>query len=105
MNRSLLRICKEDKDVPSRAAINEHLAEDDNFWTICARARKIHALQRLENVEVDVDSCNDDNARAVKVKVDFAMWMAERLMSKEYSPQSKVEHSGELSVKRVVSDL
>lgn len=100
VNKSLLKICQEDngKNLPSRAAINEHLASDDNFWTICARARRIHALQRLENVEVDVDGCTDDNARSVKVKVDFAIWLAERLLSKEYSPQSKIEHSGSLDL-------
>ena len=105
VNRSLLSICQQDKDVPSRGAINEHLAESEEFWAICARARRLHALQRLENVEVDVDTCNENNANSVRVKVDFAKWLAERLLSREYAPNQKVEHSGEIAVKRVICNL
>jgi hypothetical protein len=92
INRSLRRICEEDKDLPSRAAINERLTENEEFWTKCARARRIQAMQRLESVELDVDSCNADNARAVAVKVSYAQWFAEKALPKEYG--AKLAHTG-----------
>ena len=92
INRSLRTICEQDKDLPSRAAINERLAESEDFWTKCAHARRIHAMQRLESVELDVDTCNEDNANSVKVKVGYAQWLAERVLAKEYAPNQK--HTG-----------
>ena len=88
LTRSLRRICSEDEDIPSRASINERLSISERFWTICARSRKLHALMRLEQVEEDLDTITPQNAKAVHVKVGYAQWLAERLLSKEYGDKT-----------------
>ncbi len=105
VERSLRRICQEDSDVPDRNTVARWMVQHPDFGAKCARARREHALYRLEMVEDDVDSIEPENANAVRVKVDYAKWLAERLQSKDYGNKVQNEHSGEIAVKRVVSDL
>ena len=97
LTRSLRRICAEDKDVPDRITIQRHILKNEAFATKCARARAQHALHRLEEIEDDLDTITPENAKAVQVKVGFAQWLAERLLSKEYG--NRTEHNVELGIK------
>jgi hypothetical protein len=102
ITRSLTKICEEDSDLPSRNSIQERMLRNEAFWAKCAHARKMHAYQRLEDVERDVDSCNADNANAVRVKADYARWLAERLLSKDYS--NKIDVNVTSSIADAIAD-
>lgn len=40
-----------------------------------------------------------------KLRIDARKWIASKLLPKKYGERVELEHSGELSVKRVVSDI
>ena len=105
---SLRTICSKRSDLPSRESIRLRQVESDDFWAKCARARKAHAIQRLEDAGEVADNCNDDNANASKVKIGFATWLAERLLSKDYGQRVQNEHTGAdggaLVIKHIGSD-
>lgn len=97
INKPLIKVCEENPDLPSRASINERLAEDDEFWTQCARARRIHCFQRLENTQVKLDDAlakdhDQISIKLLEMQIGDARWNAERLLSKEYAPNQK--HTG-----------
>ena len=100
LTRSLRKICEQDNDVPDRITIQRLITQSEEFATKCARARQQHALHRLEEIEDDLDSITPENAKAVQVKVGFAQWLAERLLSKDYG--NKMDHTMELSIKTVL---
>jgi hypothetical protein len=93
-NEPLTEICKKYDDLPCRSSINTHLVESDSFWTLCARARKVNALQRLEDTQVMLDSADESTITQVGVKLlelkrGDAKWIAERLLSKDYAPNQR----------------
>lgn len=99
INRSLRRICEEDKDVPSRESIRLRMVENDDFWAKCARARKANALQRLETAQDELDSADAKEisqpaVKLIELKLGDARWLAERLLSKDYGNKVKNEHTG-----------
>jgi hypothetical protein len=66
------------------------------FWAKCARARKAHAIQRIEDAGDTADDCTEENAQSAKVKIGYATWLAERLLSKEgYGNKQELEVKGD----------
>lgn len=113
---SLRKICDGD-DYPSVVTLFKWLSKDDHpFVNQYAHARRVQA-EFLADQLIDLadDDSNDvtgelqmPNSVAVqrsRLRVDTRKWIASKLLPKKFGDKVEHEHSGEVAIKRVVSDL
>ncbi|MGA7524528.1 MAG: hypothetical protein WBW84_18905 [Acidobacteriaceae bacterium] len=88
-SKSLLTVCAENPDLPSRASINRHLDSSAAFETKCARARKNHALKILEAVQTEVLTAKTKEAAYVaNVKASHAQWYVTKLLPRIFGDRT-----------------
>lgn len=111
--KSLMEICELDS-MPTRETVYNWLQKDKDFFNAYARARVLqeeHYFDLIANVAFDESRDESGelripNAVAVqrdRLKVDTLKWKLGRMNPRKYG--DKIEVSGELAVKRVVSDI
>lgn len=113
---SLTKICSVET-MPDTATVYRWLAKTDHpFCDRYARAREIQA-ERMADELLDIadDESKDTtgelgmpNSVAVqraKLRTDTRKWIASKLLPKKYGEKVQQEHTGEVSIKRVVVDL
>ena len=119
--RSLVQIC-ESKEFPDASTVYRWLEQHQEFREKYARARE----QQAERYAAEIIALSDTPVEARKVvlkpdgsqeitigdavertrlQIDARKWYASKLAPKKYGDFKQVEHSGEVGVKRVVSDL
>ncbi len=119
--RSLVQIC-ESKEFPDASTVYRWLESNKEFREKYARARE----QQAERYAAEIIALSDTPVEARKVvlkpdgsqeitigdavdrtrlQIDARKWYASKLAPKKYGDFKQVEHSGEVGVKRVVSDL
>lgn len=106
-SHSLRKLCLDNPDLPCRDSITDYMATDEKFSAKCARAREDHAEvmdDRILEVAEKVEKGSLD-PKAGSVVISAYQWRASKLKPKKYG--DKIDHNltGELSVKRVVSDI
>ncbi len=89
--RSLRSVC-EDDDIPSRSVVYEALEGDADFADRYARARKLRAEFRADEIIEIVDS-EPDPAMA-RVRMDARKWEASKLDPNRYGDRTKTEVTG-----------
>lgn len=118
---SLRSICASDPTLPSRDTITDWMAEDTDFSSKCARAREEHAqlyveemmdigdeipLRQVPDPDGGFSECVDPAGVARnKLRCDNRRWYACKLLPKKYGDRIQTEFSGEIGIKRVVSDI
>jgi hypothetical protein len=113
-SNSLRKICQINQDLPCRDSITDHMAENEEFSAKCARARKLHALNRLETAQDKLHESDGSTLTAIELKLIEAQvgdvhWLAERLLSKDYAPNQRftgADGEGPVEIiKRVITDV
>ncbi len=89
--RSLRSIC-EDKDIPSRSVVYEALEGCKQFADRYARARKLRAEFRADEIIEIVDS--EPDPAIARVKMDARKWEASKLDPTRYGERTKTEVTG-----------
>jgi hypothetical protein len=115
---SIRAICAK-KEIPSTFSVFKRLGESEDFAKRYARARELQAEAMLEQIfEIADDSSRDtkiithgesetevaDNEwiNRSRLRVDTRKWAMSKLMPKKYGDKIDLNHSGEVSVKRVM---
>lgn len=115
---SLRKICREDDMPPLTTVIEWNLDNREGFSEQYARARKMQAeVLADELVEICDDGSNDymqtkhgpvldaEHVQRSRLRVDTRKWYLSKVLPKIYGDKITQEHTGELSIKRVVTDL
>ena len=98
-SKSLLTICSEHPDLPSRASINRRLDSSKSFETKCARARNNHALRLLEDVQREIlTASTKEEAYVANVKAAHVQWYASKLLPKTFGDKQAIELSGSVDL-------
>jgi hypothetical protein len=69
------------------------------------RARKVGALAQFDEFIELADKANERNCQAIKTRLWARTWVLAHLDPSKYGERIVKEHSGEVTVKRVISDL
>lgn len=119
---SLNQICMSD-GMPSKATVfNWLVAKRGQFLDKYTRARELQAESMLEEIfeiaddtsadtifakrgDDTVEVANNEWINRSRLRVDTRKWAMARMNPKKYGDKVQTELSGEVSVKRVVSDL
>ena len=102
VTHTLVEICREDQYLPCRQTIQRWIRDNEEFATLCARARQEHAHYLIEQAELTARECSEDDAKSAQVKIGFAQWFAARVMSKTYGDRQQVEVTGDVVHKIIV---
>lgn len=102
---SLRSICKR-KGYPSRFAVIRWLQVNEDFRNHYAQAREMQAEYYIDDIiEIADDSSQDtvetpqgekfnsEYVQRSRLRVDTRKWAMERMASKRYGPQQKVDHT------------
>jgi hypothetical protein len=89
--KSLLTVCSENPDLPSRASINRRLDSSPEFEAKCARARANHALIVLETVQKEVlGASTKEEAYIANVKASHAQWYVTKLLPRIFGEKREI---------------
>jgi hypothetical protein len=118
-----VRTIAQDEAMPASSTIYEHLIESKEFAEHYARAREAQmeamadeilaiaddSSQDTEEVEiaegVTVKRQNTEWMNRSRLRVDTRKWLMGKLAPKKYGDKIQAELSGEIGIKRVVSDI
>jgi hypothetical protein len=118
---SLEQICKEN-GFPCARSIYRHIIEDEEFSRKYARARELQLQVLADEIipladkdricqkkTIKADGSEEvvilDQVERTKLQIESRKWLLSKLAPKKYGDRIQQDISGELSVKRVVSDL
>lgn len=91
---SLITICK-DRELPGRATVLRHLAENEEFQKAYEVARRAQAELIVDEIIAISDTANDrDSAAAARVKADARKWYLSKLHPKKYGEATLLKHAG-----------
>ena len=121
-SRGLDDICNENEGFPDPKSIYTHIIQSESFFQKYARARELQqqllADQLIPLADKDricqkrtikADGSEEtvilDQVERSKLQIETRKWVLARLNPKKYGDKIQAEHSGEVSVKRVISDI
>lgn len=101
-------ICSSKEEFPDPKTVYRWMLANEEFRQGYARAKE-DQLQVLEDEILGIADTPStgafDNVERSKLRIESRKWLMGKLKPKKYGDKSQVEHSGEVAVKRVVSDL
>lgn len=119
---SLRKICASD-GLPHRNSVFRWLDEDEIFRAKYARAREIQAEHMAEEILEIADEttadvieviegegprarkkriANSENVQRSRLRIETRRWVMEKLFPKKFGAHSKVEHTGHLTLEKLV---
>ena len=111
------------KGMPARSTVFKWLSENGTFSDQYARAKEVQAERMADEIlEIADDSTNDwmerqsgdsapvqvlngEHVQRARLRVDTRKWLMSKMLPKKYGDRQHVEHSGTVSLSRVLEDL
>ncbi|QCE35653.1 hypothetical protein FAI40_10120 [Acetobacteraceae bacterium] len=93
---TLTYICNSDNKYPDISTFWDWLNKYPEVSQTYARAREAQAEVLADQIIEEADKATQENANAVRIKVDARKWVAERASPKRWGNKQSVEHSGEI---------
>lgn len=90
LGKSLRSVCKQ-KDMPSISRVMAVLQEDEAWQERYARARRRGIESHIDGLVDLADEATEDNAHAVRLRVDTRKWIASKLLPKIYGDKLEIE--------------
>ena len=101
---SMVQVCKQD-GMPSRATVIRWFTQQPGFEARCTHARSLQA-DLMDDMILDVaNQCDESNYQSSRVKLSALQWRASKLAPKKYGDKVDMNLTGEVAIKRVVSDI
>lgn len=100
----LTDIC-ESKGFPTYKSVRKHIAESEEFSKRIARASEEQADHFRWRISSLNDKMNADNWQFRNAQIRNIQWLMGKVKPKAYGERVQQDISGEIAVKRVVSDL
>jgi hypothetical protein len=101
--QSLVAITR-DPAMPGYETVCRWLREDHDFRESYARAREDAADAMASEIVEIADTANEDNAQAIRVRVDARKWVAAKLKPRVYGDRLDLNHTGEVALKAIPDD-
>ena len=89
----------------SRASFYRHRMDDDSFEANIARAQEMAQEANVDRTEQLAATATVENWQLVQFQCRNAQWIAGKRKAKKYGDKADVTLSGEVAIKRVVSDV
>jgi hypothetical protein len=90
---SIGEVCRR-KDFPAESTVYLHMANDETFRSLIARAREAQQEREADKTVELADKATPENWQVVKLRIWARQWRAAKLAPKKYGEKQTLEHSG-----------
>ena len=102
---SIASICGSETFPHDESTFWRHFAKDEEFASVITRAMETRSERDIELCRVEAQKATPEDWQVAQLRIRTMQWEAGKRRPKKYGDKLQTEHSGEVSVKRVISDI
>jgi hypothetical protein len=102
---SIASICGSSIFPHDESSFWRHFAQDEQFASIIARAMETRSERDIERCRLEAMNATAADWQVAQLRIRTLQWEAGKRKPKKYGDKVDLNHSGEVAIKRVVSDI